>query len=157
MSKIIGKIVVFTIVLGVVALAFNTTIGSNTIPFLKKEIIYYGTNTHFYIWKIDVWNYLHNIELSTSDVSILQLNLPTRQWQTVDSFTDFGNNMALILDYIILIINIMLYPIRLGAYLLRNIVAILGINTDTTDINNGLAWLTVFINEILGRIVIPYI
>lgn len=157
MNKIVIKTLTFTILIGIVALAFNTILGSNTIPFLEKQLIYYGTDNHFFIWKINIWSYLKNIELSVSDVSILQLELPSREWQAINSISDFGNNLALMLDYVITIINIILYPLKVGAYLLRNIIAILGINTQTTDPNNGLAWVTIFINEILGRIVIPYI
>ena len=157
MSKLLIKIITFSILLGVVALAINTILGSNTIPMLQKEMVYYGTNNHFFIWKLDIWSYLKNIELSVDDVSILQLEMPTRTWENINDIGDFGNNLALMLDYIILVINILLYPLRLGAYLCRNIMAIFGINTNVNDPNNGLKWMTLFINEILGRIVIPYI
>ena len=155
------KIISFTILIGVLALAFNTAFGSNTITYLQKIQVnrFYA---RFYMYKLDMWGYIRNLQLSTTDLSILRFDMPTKQWQTeIEDITQFfnviTNNLCVILDYIIMILNIMLYPLRVGAYVIRNMLAILGVNIDTTDQNNGLAWLVIFVNDILGRIVIPYI
>ena len=161
MKRHLLKIVMFTIVIGILAIAFNTAFGNNTITYLQKIQInkYY---TRFYIYKLDFWSYIRNLQLSTTDLSILRFDMPTRQWQTeIEDITQFfsviTNDLCVILDYIIMILNIMLYPLRVGAYIIRNMLALTGVNIDTTDQNNGLAWLVIFVNDILGRIVIPYI
>lgn len=160
MKRTLLKIVCFTIAIGILAIAFNTAFGNGTVTYLQKvEINKYYAN--FYIYKIDFWSYMKNLQLSTTDLSILRFDMPSREWQTNIDITNWvegiGNNLALILDYIIMIINILLYPLKIGAYMLRNMIAMLGINTDTTVEDNGLAWLTVFINNILSNIQIPYV
>lgn len=163
MKRTISIFIGFTVMIGVVALALNTALGNQTVTFLER-IRYQVSNTHFYYYKFTWWNYLKNIEMSTSDISILKLEMPTRTWINITSnilenqfWADLSNNLALMLDYVIMVINILLYPLKIGAYLLRNILAILGVNQDVNNENNGLGWLARFINEILGRISIPYI
>lgn len=110
------------------------------------------------MWKLDLWNYIKNIQTTASNPSVLQFELPTRQWDsTVQSYQDFTNNLALVVDYIIVVLNVLLYPLKVGSYLLQNILAILGINTNTSDPNNGLSWLIIFVRDMLSRVVIPYI
>ena len=159
MKKAIIPIITFTIMIGVIALSFNTAFGNQTITYIEK-IRYTTGNTHFYYWKFTWWDYLYNVQLTTTDLSVLQFDMPTRTWDTMsNSFTweALGNNLALILDYIIMAINILLYPLKIGSYLLRNILALLGINQDTNNQYNGLAWLVIFVRDILSRIVIPYV
>ena len=161
MKKTIIKIVTFTIVIGILAIALNTAFGNETIIYLEKvQINRFYTN--FYIYKFNYWAYIQNLQLSTTDLSVLRFDMPARQWQTeIEDITQFfeviTNNLCVILDYLIMVINILLYPLKVGAYLIRNIMAILGINTDTHADYNGLAWLVTFVNDILARIVIPYI
>jgi len=156
MKNKIAIIFTFVIVVGVLALAFNTILGRDTIMLLEKERIVAGT-TSFYIYKIDIGKYIQNIQLATSNISILVFDMPSRQFVAVQTLSDIGNNIAVLIDYVIMIINVMLYPIKIGSYLLQNVLAIVGINNDTTNINNGLAWLVIFVRDILSRIVIPYI
>ena len=156
MKKTILTLISFTILIGVVAIAINTAFGNQTIMFLEKQQINIGT-THFYIWKYDFWKYLTNLQMATSNLSVLVFELPTRQWNNNMDWNALGNNLLVMLDYIILIVNIILYPLKIGAYLLQNILAILGVNADVNSTRNGLAWLVRFITEILGNIAIPYI
>ena len=161
MKRAILKIITFTIVIGVFALAFNMAFGNQTITYLTKIRVNTTQGNNFYYYKFDFWNYLKNIQLTTSDISVLTFEMPTRTWQSPTDITDFfpiiANDLAVILDYVIMIINILLYPLRVGAYLIRNVLAILGVNTDTTNEYNGLAWLIKFVRDILSRIAIPYI
>lgn len=152
MKNAILKVIVFIIVIGILGMAFNNAFGYETIMYLQKEQITMANNGHFYIWKIDFWNYIKNIQLTTSNLSILQFKTPTRQFNS-----DIANNLALIMDFLIMIINLLLYPMKVGAYLIQNFLAILGINTDTSAQYNGLAWLVIFVRDILGQIAIPYI
>lgn len=152
MKNAILKVITFIIVIGILGMAFNNAFGYETIMYLQKEQITMANNGHFYIWKIDFWSYIRNIQLTTSNLSILVFKTPTRQWNS-----DVTNNFALVIDFLIMIINLMLYPLKVGAYLIQNLLAILGINTDTTATHNGLAWLVIFVRDILGQIAIPYI
>lgn len=159
MKKTILKMVAFTILIGVIALCFNNALGKDTVIFLNKETVYYGTDLHWNIWKFDFWKYIENLRMSTSDLSVLVFTTPTRQWQEINDIADFGNNLLVILDYIILIINLLLYPLKIGGYLIQNVLAILGINHNTslTNNENGLAWLVMFVRELFRNIAIPYI
>jgi len=152
MKNLILRIFTFTIIIGVVALAFNNIFGNETITYLQKERITMLNGQSFFMWKIDWWGYVNNLQLATTNTSVLELKLPTREWNN-----DVANDLALLIDFVILLANILLYPIKLGAYLLQNIMAILGVNTDATNNNNGLAWLVIFVRDILGRISIPYV
>ena len=160
MHRKIGLIIGFTVLIGVLALAFNTAFGNQTVTYLSKVRFDYGT-FHFYMWKFNFTNYVKGLELSTSDLSRLQFNLPARQWRWTgdmeDWFPDLANNLAVILDYLIVIANAILYPLRVGAYLLRNILALLGVNSNANDTNNGLGWLITFVNGIMEYAQIPFI
>ena len=152
MKHALLKAVTFTIVIGILAMAINTAFGYETIVYLQKEQINMVNNDHFFIWKIDFWQYISNIQLTTSNLSILEFKLPTRTWNT-----DIANNFALVVDYLIVQINVLLYPLKIGAYLIQNVMAIMGINNDITATHNGLKWLVQFVRDILSNIAVPYI
>lgn len=149
----------FFIIIGVVALCLNMAMGNQTVIYLQK--VRYETIGYInYYYKFDFSEYIKNLNLSITDTSKLTLELPTRQWENMTSVLNWeplGNDLALILDYVILIINVLIYPLRVGAYLLRNILAILGVNQDTNQTTNGLAWLVQLVNWLVERIAIPYI
>lgn len=158
MKNLVLKVITFTIILGIIALAINHAFGSATFVYLRRVNVFYLNGEPQYMWKLDLWNYVKNIQTTASNPSVLQFELPTRQWDsTVQSYQDFTNNLALVVDYIIVVLNVLLYPLKVGSYLLQNILAILGINTNTSDPNNGLAWLIIFVRDMLSRVVIPYI
>lgn len=152
MKNLTLKIITFTVVLGIIALAINYVFGAETFIYLRRYTVHYFNGTPVNMYKIDFWSYVKNIQTSATNASVLELKLPTREWNN-----DIPNDLALLMDFVILIINILLYPIKIGAYLLQNILAILGINNDTENTRNGLAWLIIFIRDILGRVSIPYI
>ena len=152
MKRTILKIVTFLICIGVVAMAINTIFGNETVTYLTKEQIDMVNGTHFYIWKFDFWKYIENVQLSIQNVNEFTLNLPTRSW----SSTDIANNIAIVVDYIIVVINVLLYPLRIGAYLLNNVLALLGLSADMNAAHNGLKWLYTFVDKVIG-IEIPYI
>ena len=108
-------------------------------------------------YRIDLNRYVENLQYQISDTTRLELEMPTRQWSNSSSFETFYasliNNLALILDYIIWIINIIIYPMRLGGYMMRFFIALLGINTDSTS---SLYWLGQFMNNLISM-AIPYI
>lgn len=151
MKRQIVKIVSFLIAIGIVGMAINTLFGYETITYLQKQQINLLSGEHFYIWKFNFWKYIQNIQLSITNLNEFTLSLPTRQWNQ-----DVWNNILLLIDYVIVVINIILYPLRIGAYLLNNILAILGISNDLTSDHNGLKWLYIFVNNVIG-LEIPYI
>ena len=152
MSKLIGKILVFTIVMGIVAFALNTVFGHDTVLLLSKEAHYLPNGAKWYMWKFNWWEYVSNLHTTVTDASVLQFKLPERQWDN-----NVANNLALIMDYLIVIINVIIYPLKLASYLLQNVLALLGINMDATNENNGLAWLVIFARDMLSKVVVPYI
>lgn len=159
MFKGLIRIISATILLGVFALALNMVLGNQTITFVEKvNVNTLGTN--FYIWRFNFWPYINNLQLSATNVSELIFKLPTRKWRWMSNVFDgeaLTNDLALMVDWVIMIINIILYPIRVTAYLIRNTLAICGVNNDTTNPNNGLSWLVIFVREVIGNFKIPYI
>lgn len=155
--KVITKIAIITIIMGCIALSFNVAFGNQTITYVER--IRLGTTGAFY-YKFNFAEYLQNLTLSISNTSTLTLEMPTKTWQTMTSIIDgeaLGNNLALILDYLIMVINIIIYPLRIGAYILKNLTAIIGINQDTTNQYNGMAWLVNLLEWLIARVAIPYI
>lgn len=157
--RTIKYIVCWTILIGVIGLSLNTVLGGHTITFVQKQNVQ-TLGTNFYIWKFDFWHWIENIQLAASNVTRLELEIPTRTWQNMSSIVDgaaLANDLALMVDYVILIINVILYPIRIGAYLTLNALAILGVNNDLNDSKNGLAWLMQFVQTCINLFQIPYI
>lgn len=151
MKNLILRIFTFTILMGIVALAINTVFGRESILFLTKERHLLPDGSAWYMWKFNWLGYVQNIQTTAADASVLQFKLPQ-----ID-LTDFLGVLKTILNFVILLINILLYPFRASSYFLQNILALLGVNQDTSNINNGLAWLITFIRDILGNIAIPYV
>ena len=154
--KNIKTIVFFSILIGIVALALNVAFGNETILFLQK-IRYPHIDAYYY--KFDFARYFQNIEMSITDTSKLALSMPTRTWQQMTA-SNFGealsNNMALLLDYVIFIINILIYPMRIGSYIVKNLLTLIGINSQQSDYN-GLYWLMELLNWLIERVEIPYV
>lgn len=156
MKNIIIGIVSFLIIIGTIGVAMNLSMGNQTIVYLTKIRMDNG----MFVYKFN-WNeYIKNLNLYITDTSKLMLQLPARQWQTLTASnfgTALGNNLALMLDYVILIINVMIYPFRVGAYALRTLLALIGVNSDTNNAYNGLGWLIELVDWFVERIQIPYI
>lgn len=143
MKKLFITIITTSILIGVIGLSINLLWGNETVSYLtsftENNIVYY---------KYDFYSYLKNIKISTLDTSILQLKLHTRTWTN-----DIVNNLAYMLDTLIVPINILLYPIRVSAYMGRTLLSIVGIDIQT---ENGLSWLIDTMN-VLINLQIPYV
>ena len=147
------RLLIAFIIIGTIGLSINAIFGMNTVSYLTKTQITDG----IYAYKFNVFGYITNIKDSFTDVAVMTLELPTRAWITdIQNFADFGNNMAVILDYIIFVINILLYPLKIGGYLLKNVLSFLGIDTISQNNAGGLQWLVNFAKG-LQIIAIPYI
>ena len=154
--RVIKTIVITIIMLGTTMFALNFLFGEATINLIQEHNM--GSYTYY---TLNMREYLQNIETSLTNTAELELKLPTRQWQDlqVDFWAQLGNNLALILDYIILAINIVEYPLRIGGYLLQQILAFLGlpvVDIIENDTPNNLAWL-VKLTNVLKSMQIPYI
>lgn len=154
--KALRTIAITVIIIGAIGISMNILFGYNTVTYLYR---YRVETTNVWLWRFDIFPYIKNIEMSISDTSKLQLELPTRQWITNVDLTNwpivFVLNLGLMVDYIIMIINILLYPLKVGAYVLRQVLAVIGINV-LENTNNGIQWLIDLINNIIGAN-IPYI
>lgn len=149
-------IMTFLVIIGVVGVALNLALGNQTVMYLTKTRI---DASGLYAYEFNFYNYLDNLRMAISNTTELNLELPTRTWQAM-TLTDFGtalgNNLALMLDYIIFGLNCLIYPFRIGGYLIRNMIALIGINMSTNYAYNGMAWL-VQLSQFLIDIQIPYI
>ena len=145
------------IILGLIAIAFNLIFGYGTIDFVYRERIEGG----LWYYRYDTVGYLNNIQTSITDVAVLKLDMPTRQWDTTAwDLTNWanilGNNLAVMFDYWVMLINISLYPLRVGAYFIKQILALIGINVLNPNPNSNISWLVEFVNNLV-TISIPYV
>lgn len=150
MTDFLKKITIFSVFIGVIALGLNLMFGEGTITYINKMTI--EGDTYYYF---NFWNYISNLKISFQDTSILQFKLPTRQWENdVTGFADIGNNLAVLVNYVIMILNLLLYPFKLTGYLIQVVLGILGV--DITNTQSNIYWLVEF-TQITKTIYIPYI
>lgn len=160
MKKAFITISLFTILIGVFAVAMNIAFGSQTSTWIYKI----RQESGIYMYKFDFANYITNINLAMTETTYLQLENPTGTWinnageNILESqyWIDTWNNMKLALNWFLYVINILIYPMRIGGYITKNLLAIIGVNMDTTNTNNGLAWLVELANYLI-RVQVNYI
>lgn len=151
MKKTIVTAVIF---LGVIGLAINTIFNWSTFTFLYRYTIPTGQT----LYRLDIWGYIENIRNSFSTTGQLTLQLPTRQWDNLstDFWAGLGNNLALMLDWILFAINVMTYNFKIGGYIVLQLLAVLGVNTVQPNSAGGLQWL-VTVAQFLRDLSIAYI
>lgn len=159
MKKAIITAMTIFIIVGTIMVVFD--IAFRTDPIYIKRYPVQGTNMLLYT--IDVKRYLQNIQMSITNMSVLQLELPTLEWKEIHNtiienqfWEDLGQDLAVILNYIIVGLNVMLYPFRIGGYLLTQICAIIGLNMINPNDNGDITWLVKFAQTIT-TMQIPYI
>lgn len=156
MKRKIWEISKVVIIIGVLAISINTIFGYGTITLIEKVR---DINSGLWYYNINMDAYIKNLQTSLNETSVLMLELPTREWYWAQDITDFwyafSNDMALILDYLILVINIIIYPMRVGAYLTKNMLAIMGYNV-TNPPETYFKWIVDLIEYILP-LQVPYI
>ena len=137
----------------------NYIFGGSTITYIDTYETSYGIT----FYKINFFAYLNNLQTSLTNTDVLSISLPEREWTDITAnileeqfWVDLGNNLALILDYIILITNITLYPIRIGGYILKNALAIIGLDVNTPNTEGGLYWL-IYFSKLLTILEIPFV
>lgn len=99
------------------------------IPFLYQ----YTTITGASLWRFDITSYLKNIDGAFNNLAELKLELNPLTWKTTSaSFTSkqfwdtLLNNIAYMFNYLIFVLNTILFVFRFIAYLVVNILCILG-------------------------------
>ena len=160
MGNIFKKVMIGAIIIGVIAVAINTLFGNETIDFITK---YRDTNSGIIYYKYNGLAYLNNIEMSLGNTAVLELKLVTKEWQDITGtiveeqfWAALGNNLAVMLDYIILGLNVLLYPIRIAGYFMLQLLAIIGLNVVKPNENGSLYWL-IKLAEGLAKTQIPYV
>lgn len=155
MKKTIITLFTSVMIIGIIALALNNMFG-NVVNFNTQEAIPGGSGLTWY--KYDTFSYIENIKNTFKNTAQLTLQTPNRTWVNAGfDFWDQGefweatwNNLALILDWILFGLNVILYPIRLGGYFLQIVMSIIGINVINYD-GNPIKWLidlTYFLTEL---------
>ena len=135
--------IVWIIVLGIVALALSTI-------FDERTTILLSTFEHngIKLWKIDIWKYLTNIAISLNADNLI-LDIPTLNQSNIITTT------ISMINYIIMLINVLAYPLRIGGFITLNLMALIGINMNPNIIHN-LTWLT-NLAKFFTTLSIPYI
>ena len=145
------KAAIVFIILGVIGISLITLFGYGTITYLTK----YRLEGGLWVYKYNFSDYIQNITQTIGNTTPLQLTMPTRTWG--DGIEWLSNNLALIMDWLIFILNVILYPLRVGAYLVLNTLSIIGIDMrEGMQPNTGIKWLIDLVQSIVGW-QIPYI
>lgn len=146
------KAIIIITIIGIMGIAINTMFGNLTFTWLHYvKVNDYG----MYLYKFDAWGYISNIKNSFTDVSVLGLTIPTRTWQ-VGEWTALTNNLALLVDWLLFLINVFIWPFRVGGYTTKQLLALIGINVIDANAAGGLQWL-VNLNNFLVSLQIQYI
>lgn len=151
MLKAFKPLIIWILIIGVAHLALTITFGSAISTLLDNQTI-----NGIQLYTFDFSSYLENIASSMGDIgNYLEITLPTRTWQATDSISDVGENIALMIDYIIMLINVIaIYPFKLVAYMVNIFISVLGINIAS----GPLEWMgTIFDTLSSENFKIPYI
>lgn len=135
--------ILWIIVLGIIALAL-TTIWDNNTTILLSTFEHNGIK----LWKIDLWKYLTNLAISLNPDN-LSLDIPTMNDSNIITTT------ISLINYVIMLINILTYPLRISGFITLNLMALVGINMNP-DITHSLTWL-INLGKFFTELQIPYI
>lgn len=147
----IKKILILTILIGTISIALTFLFNDQNISVLITKETINGTALTWY--KFNWVAYKENLLTQINNVTELALPIPTRSWSNEGTLDAIVNNLALMLDYIILILNVLLYPIKIGGYFVNFILAILGLNVSQ---GSSLEWLGTLANRMIA-LTIPYV
>lgn len=126
------KVIVALMFLGIIGLGINAIFGWRTFTFIQN----YQTDEGILLYKLDIWGYIQNIKNSFGTISSLTIDTPTRVWND-----DVVNDLALMLDWILFGLNVLIYSFRVGGYTILQTLAIIGVNTIQPNSAGGLQWL----------------
>ena len=156
--RTIKYITIWTIIIGVMGYALNY-IWPNTITFLEPVTAHPMSNFSVDIQTFNFHAWFENLSIAASKQTTLTLDMPTRKWISdpgiFEIFEMLVNNLALILDYMILAINVAIFPFRLIAYIVQLVMAFVGLNVNSP--NSAFKWLFDLIDWFINRLQIPYV
>lgn len=152
--RTLGRIILYgSILIGTIGFAMILIFGTNATTYIIQENIN-GVN----IYKISTWSYIDGIRQNLANPTELSLQLPQLQWlnnMTIENWPNvLANNLKVMVNYLIIIVNVILYPIRLGAYAQRTVFTVLGLNMDINT--TPMTWLVELINNAIS-LSIPYL
>lgn len=147
MTNKIRVVATALILLGAIGVAFNILFGNSTITFLTQERI---EETNLIWYKFDIQSYLDNLTTTITDTTELKLNIPEIDYASLEWY----DYIWVAVDYVILVINILLYPLKIGGYLVKFVLALLGFNLYNQA--SGMYWLGYLAQYLVG-LTIPYI
>ena len=150
MTYRLKQLAIFLIVIAVIGLASNQVFGMNATPFITK----YTTKTGIVLYKYDFKNYFLNLKTNITSLTALKIDKPTTTWATTGDPLNLAN-LTTMFNWFLYAINWLLYPIRIGGYLLCNLFAILGLNINP-QVNTPLYWFTGLARE-MRDLIIPYV
>lgn len=136
MQRAIWKVSMAIMIVGILAIGLTTIFGYNTVTFLERVNI-----NGIWIWKIDASQYLQEIQTSITNVARLEMVQNPRQWINSGEWDAIINNLAFILDVIIFALNIMLYPFRIGGYIIQVALSLIGLPVLSYTDAHPLSWL----------------
>ena len=144
--KAFKKIAIATILVGTISIALILLFNDQNISVLiHKETI---GNTTLTWYKFDWVLYKDNLTTAINHTSNLQLQMPV--WYATDTdvwAVNVINGATNTLNAIIMIVNILLYPLKVGGYLIYFLLAIFGINVQN---GSSLQWLGDFSNNLIS-------
>lgn len=144
------QVAIILMFIGIIGVCLNMLFGYNTVSYIQT----YYNEAGIKFYKYDFKSYIENIVTQIGNTARLELSKPTRTWETGE-WGAITNDLALILDWLIFLVNIIVYPLRIGGYIIQNLWAILGITYDP-DVVNGLDWLYE-LSYFLQNLQIPYV
>ena len=155
MKTLARKISIAIIIVGVCMLAINFLYGESTITLIHKEHI---PNTNVYWYKLDMQDYILNIRNSFQEAIYLNIEPVPQNWisnATIDQYVN--NNIPYIVNWVALILNILIMPVRIIFYILKGTLALMGIRVLNMSENNPIYWLIKICNWVIKEMIIPYI
>lgn len=151
------------LIIAMFAYVFTIYLGIFQIPFIYK----YTTSLGQTMWRFDIHEYLINIQNNFTSIAELELEKNPLEWQnTQASFIDrqfwqtLLNNLAYMFNYFIYFLNVILFIIRFMAYVITNILAILGMVRNPIEYNGQIFepnWLMTIFTWITQNLQIPFI
>lgn len=129
----IRNIIIAISILAIAGLALNIILGANTVSYLT----YHEYPVKHYIF--DFSNYITTINTNIQKFTDIKLDMPDF---IISSSNDY---ITVVVNGFIMIINILLFPIRYGAYVGNIILSIIGINMLNPP--ESIKWLVDFINS----------
>ena len=131
--RVFKSIIIACIGIGVIGIALNIIFGSETIGYIQSH-----NNGYITYYTFDFGSYFKNVSMQIQNYYDLSLQTPS----------DTGDGFKNIANYLIMGINVLLYPIRVGGYIIRVVFTIMGINM--TNPSQNIQWLVDFINATVG-------